>query len=180
MTQPEQGGRRPLWTPRKRYCRRPNREPEGTRRGYRLPSVLRLGRQSPSVCTRPLSGGIERGCCRLVLSTNERCPVLKRPSAARGHRNRRPVTTRTEGYPFYVVQRRYLFAKLVRRRALCGPSLSQGAFLHSAPRALLHLRREQTCVSLCLSHDCWFFRSRAPPTSPPPSSFHSRARFTAT
>jgi hypothetical protein len=49
-----------------------------------------------------------------------------------------------------------------------------------APRALLHLRREQTCVSLCLSHDCWFFRSRAPPTSPPPSSFHSRARFTAT
>ena len=35
-TQPEQGGRRPPWTPRKQYCRRPSREPEGTKQGYQL------------------------------------------------------------------------------------------------------------------------------------------------
>ena len=44
-----------------------------------------------------------------------------------------------------------------------------------APRALLHLRRE-THASPCLSHDCGFFRCRAPPpTNPPPSSAHPRA-----
>ena len=108
-TQPEQGGRRPPWTPRKLCCRRPSREPEGTRRGYRLPSVLRLGaRRSPSDCT-TVPGrcpGIERGSRRLVLRTNERCPVLKRPPTARGHIcNRRPVASRAEGdRPFYVVQ----------------------------------------------------------------------------
>ena len=63
--------------------------------------------------------------------------------------------------------------------------LRSGAFLHCAPRALLHLRSEHTCVSLCLSHDCGFFprafpqsqsRARAPPlTSPPPSSPSPRA-----
>ena len=104
-TQPEQGGRRPPWTPRKRCCRRPSREPEGTRRGYRLPSVLRLGwRSRPNVPGR--CPGVERGYCRLVLRTNKRCPVLKRPPTARGHCNRRPVqASRAEGDPFYVVQR---------------------------------------------------------------------------
>ena len=68
----EQGGRRPPWTPRKRCCRRPSRyKPrtggaEGTRRGYQLPSVLRLGRRFPSVCP-----GIERGSCR---STSKKTP----------------------------------------------------------------------------------------------------------
>jgi len=51
-----------------------------------------------------------------------------------------------------------------------------GAFLHGALLAF----REHTCVSLCLSHDCDFFRvpfrsSAPPPTSTPPSSPPPRA-----
>ena len=48
--------------------------------------------------------GVERRGCRLVLRTNKRCPVLKRPPTARGHCNRRPVASRAEGDPFYVIQ----------------------------------------------------------------------------
>ena len=63
-------------------------------------------RGAPSVCTRPLSyrcPGIERGSCRLVLRTNEGCPVLKRPPTAGGHCNRGPrVVTRAERDPFFV------------------------------------------------------------------------------
>ena len=54
-TQPEQGGRRPPWTPRKRCCRRPSREPEGTRRGYQLPLRLKAGDKCPQ-----MSAGIHR------------------------------------------------------------------------------------------------------------------------
>ena len=51
-----------------------------------------------------------------------------------------------------------------------------GAFLHGALLAF----REHTCVSLCLSHDCDFFRvpfrsPAPPPTSTPPSSPTPRA-----
>ena len=59
-TQPEQGGRRPPWTPRKRCCRRPSREPEGTRRGYRSTAVgAPTGTAVPVrlyQASRPLSG----------------------------------------------------------------------------------------------------------------------------
>ena len=79
-----QGGCRPPWTPRKRCCRRPSREPEGTRRGYRR------GRRSPSECTRPLSG---RRAQRLPPRTGK-----KTPRGAGTHTGHRDTRARARGH----------------------------------------------------------------------------------
>ena len=120
-------------TPCKRQAvlpERPSREPEGTKRGtYRRPSVLRLGQKDWGGGPRPSVPGRCPGtssaaaaatvlpACRTVLSTNQRCPEpcrlcstqgqapLALHTAARGRTATAvgPVTTRTEGDPFYVV-----------------------------------------------------------------------------
>ena len=66
-------------------------------------SLSRPGRRSPSDCTRPLSGHRAR---KLPPRTpyERGMPCTQAHPTARGHCNRRPVATRAERDPFYVVQ----------------------------------------------------------------------------
>ena len=115
MRQPEQEGRRPPWTPRKRCCRRPSRKPKGTRRGYR--PCRRCsdwdGGPHPTVPhTRPCPG-IERGGCRKLTAAGGPEPTAPRgrfkEEAALSEPDPASTTSTATGYTVQSVSQSDLF-----------------------------------------------------------------------